>query len=136
MSLNVPACSRVTLKSLHFLGTTVSLKGPTEGTKVSTTLAISGCRFLYNPLAIELETTKRRGRGAADPVLILSNVIEFGEKAVSYVASGARIEHNMLVGNGYAVSLPLSLSLSTSLRIPSRTLNDQGIAERIGQIMR
>ena len=96
---------RVEFRGLHFLGSTVKLRGPADG-GVSSNLAVAGCRFLFNQGKIELESTKKRGRGAADPVLFTDNVVEFGQSAVWYVASGAHVKRNLMVGNALGADRP------------------------------
>ena len=96
---------RVEFRGLHFLGSMVKLRGPADG-RVSSLLAVAGCRFLFNQGKIELESTKKRGRGAGDPVLFTDNVVEFGQSAVWYVASGAEVKRNLMVGNALGADKP------------------------------
>ena len=101
-SLEGTPSKRVEIKGLHFLGSSVSLRGPRDK-KLHSQIAIKGCRFLFSgPKSIELETTTKRGRGSSEPIELTDNTLEFGEGAIWYVASGASVKRNLLVGNAFA----------------------------------
>lgn len=92
----------IEIKNLHFLGSSISIRGPASK-KFHSMIAVKGCRFLFSaPKSIEVETTTKRGRGAGEPIDITDNVLEFGEGALWYVASGATLKRNLLVGNAFA----------------------------------
>jgi len=95
-------CHRIHVRDLYFYGTSCCGAGPAYNSLQSTDLRLTRSRFLYAPVdGIRLKSTKQTKRGGTPYVKFENNTAEFGEGALYYKGTGARILGNYFAFNSF-----------------------------------
>ena len=95
-------CHRIHVRDLYFYGTSCCGAGPEYNSLQSTDLRLTRSRFLYAPVdGIRLKSTKQTKRGGTPYVKFENNTAEFGEGALYYKGTGARILGNYFAFNSF-----------------------------------